>query len=401
MITQSSNTLSRIQLPLLLAVLMLSSHALARESAVSASCDAFFPAAGEPWPEQSAEQAGMSENALKVAVQYALDQETTVPRDQALASALGFAREPMNDLIGPTTTHAGSVGLIILGGRVVTSWGDPSRVDMTHSITKSLLSTVAAAAVDSGRIRDVDDRVADYVDGPWFESDHNSSITWDHLLRQTSSWEGTLFGKPDWADRPVAEDRYQWPQRELPEPGTVYKYNDVRVNMLALALLHVWREPLPVVLREHIMNPIGASGSWQWHGYSTSWVRIDGRDIQSVSGGGHWGGGVFINAWDQARFGYLVLRRGCWNGTQVFSDSWYDYASTPGEANPGYGVMNWFLNTDRKLLPAAPEAAITHLGAGTNMVYVDPDNDLVIVARWIKRDALNGLVERVIDAIGD
>ena len=96
------------------------------------------------------------------------------------------------------------------------------------------------------------------------------------------------------------------------EPGSVYKYNDVRVNLLALAALHVWRRPLPQVLRELVMDPIGASNTWRWHGYENSWVNVDGVMVQSVSGGGHWGGGMFISARDQARFGLLTLRRGKW-----------------------------------------------------------------------------------------
>lgn len=97
--------------------------------------------------------------------------------------------------------------------------------------------------------------------------------------------------------------------REMHAPGTHFKYNDVRVNLLALAALHVWREPLPVVLRDHIMNPIGASSTWRWHGYEDSWITVDGQMIQSVSGGGHFGGGMFINAWDQARLVILCCAR--------------------------------------------------------------------------------------------
>ncbi|MCV4785205.1 hypothetical protein OFM36_37820, partial [Escherichia coli] len=77
-----------------------------------------------------------------------------------------------------------------------------------------------------------------------FESENNKRITWEHLLRQTSDWEGTLWGKPDWADRPD-RDVSAWLSRQRNEPGTAYEYNDVRVNLLALCLLNVWRRPLP------------------------------------------------------------------------------------------------------------------------------------------------------------
>ena len=66
-------------------------------------------------------------------------------------------------------------------------------------------------------------------------------------------------------------------KRTLQNPGTLREYNYVRVNRLALALLHVFRRPLSEILKERIMDPIGASDTWQWHGYENSWVEIDGR----------------------------------------------------------------------------------------------------------------------------
>ena len=147
------------------------------------------------------------------------------------------------------------------------------------------------------------------------------------------------------------------------------------------------------------MNPIGASNTWRWHGYENSWVTIDGQMINSVSGGGHWGGGMHISALDQARFGYLTLNSGRWGDRQILSQKWLTMAEAPGNANPGYGFMNWFLNTDRKAIPAAPESAFSHRGAGTNLIYVDRENDIVVVARWIQRDAVAEFIEKVLAAL--
>jgi CubicO group peptidase (beta-lactamase class C family) len=230
-----------------------------------------------------------------------------------------------------------------------------------------------------------------------FESEHNQKITWDHLLRQTSDWQGTLWGKPDWADRPEGRTAADWPSRPLREPGTHFKYNDVRVNLLALAALQVLREPLPHVLREELMEPIGASSTWRWHGYENSWVEIDGRKIQSVSGGGHWGGGMFINAYDMARFGYLFLRNGKWKDRAIVSEKWIQMARTPGPANSTYGFANWYLNTDRKPLPSAPATAVRFVGNGNNIIYIDWENDLVIVTRWAS--ALNDIVGKTIASL--
>ncbi|MBK5279657.1 MAG: serine hydrolase, partial [Bacteroidia bacterium] len=203
--------------------------------------------------------------------------------------------------------------------------------------------------------------------------------------------------KPDWADRP-GDKPSEWLTRSRNKPGSTYEYNDVRVNALAIATLNVWRRPLPQVLKENIMDPIGASTTWRWYGYENSWVVVDGTIMQSVSGGGHWGGGMIINANDMARFGYLTLRHGKWKDKQLISNQWVDWALTPTSAQPSYGFMNWFLNTDKKYLPSAPITAFTHIGNGTNMIYVDPEHDLVAVVRWIDNKSLNGFVEKLLAA---
>jgi len=287
---------------------------------------------------------------------------------------------------------------------------------MTNSVTKSFLSTVVGLAVDKGLIRQVTDKVVDYIPpielfepNPSedaqnskmlypFATEHDQSVNWEVMLRQTSDWEGVLWGKPDWADRPD-EDENQWLNRKRNPPGTVWKYNDVRVNALALATTCVWRQPLPQVLRQYIMDPIGASNTWRWYGYRNSWIVLDGSPVQSVSGGGHWGGGLFINAYDMGRFGLLSLHKGNWNGKQLISESWIKQSLTPTAAEPTYGYMNFFLNTGKKYLPSAPADAFAHEGNGTNIIYVDPDHDLILVARWIEHKELDHLVKMVLESL--
>jgi putative OPT family oligopeptide transporter len=359
----------------------------------------YVPGPHPDWQRREPAALGLDPTRIRDAVDFALSNETKAPRDLAVAHYLAQFREPYDAPVGPLKERGPATGLIVYRGYIVAAWGEPERGDMTFSVTKSFLSTTVGLAVDRGIIRSVHDTVADYVQTEHFASAHNATITWDHLLRQTSDWEGTLWGKPDWADRPDPDPK-KWMNRPRQAPGTVYEYNDVRVNVLALAALNVWRRPLPQVLREHVMDPIGASPTWRWHGYENSWVPLDGQMMQSVSGGGHWGGGMFISALDQARFGLLTLRRGRWGDRQVLSDAWVAMALTPTTAEPTYGFMNWFLNTGRKELPSAPASSFFHLGAGTNAIYCDPEHDLVIVARWIERKALDGLVQRTIAAIG-
>ncbi|MEO6760672.1 MAG: serine hydrolase, partial [Saprospiraceae bacterium] len=137
----------------------------------------------------------------------------------------------------------------------------------------------------------------------------------------------------------------------------------------------------------------------RWHGYENSWVEVDGLKMQSVAGGGHWGGGMWISARDMARFGLLTLREGSWKGTQLIAEEWIQQARTPTRVEPTYGFMNWYLNTDKKMWPNAPATAWGHVGNGTNIIYCDPEHDLVVVLRWIDGDAIDGFLQRLFGAI--
>jgi CubicO group peptidase (beta-lactamase class C family) len=89
------------------------------------------------------------------------------------------------------------------------------------------------------------------------------------------------------------------------------------------------------------------------------------------------------------RFGYLFLRNGKWADRQLVSTKWIGMARTGG-VNPEYGFMNWYLNPGRKALPSVPETAVRFVGNGNNIIYLDWENDLVVVVRWIKGGRANG-----------
>lgn len=393
---------------------------LGAQAKKSAAAVPYVPPTGS-WERRSPSAVGMDSVKLAEAIAFAIEKESKNPRDLELNHYQTFGTEPFGNAIGPILPRGAATGVVVRNGYVVAEWGDPTAVEMTHSVTKSVLSTVVGVAVDRGIIRSVRDTVAKVLapilmagqptiglgadrpaDGRWlkpFDTPHNRRITWDDLLRQVSDWEGTLWGKPEWADRP-AQQRATWTTRARVEPGSAYEYNDTRVNVLALAALQMWRKPLPEVLRDEIMNPIGASSTWRWYGYDNAWIVLDGRVVQSVSGGGHWGGGLFINARDMARFGLLTLRRGVWGDKRLLSDAWVTQALTPTKAQPTYGYMNWFLNTDRKYVASAPPQAFVHVGNGTNIIYVDPVNDLVAVVRWIDNNqSVDGFVQRLLAAV--
>lgn len=328
-------------------------------------------------------------------IRHALAHETAWPRDLRQVIRGGtFDPPPWNVVLGPTAPRGGPAGLVLRGGRAEAAWGDTDRADMAFSVTKSYLALVAGVALGDGLLADPTRPVAELVDHPAFASPRNRAVTWLQLLQQTSEWEGTLWGIPDTVDRnrqlSPDEDGSRFGQpHELRSPGSWWDYNDVRVNALCLALTRLFRRPLGDVLGERLLAPMGAAEGWSWWGYDAG---------EAVVGGGHWGGGIVTSAAHDALLGRLVLERGAWRGRRLVPEAWIDRMLEPCPLNPLYGCL-WWLNTGRRLYPAAPASSVFALGVGLNAIWVEPSLDLVVVARWIDEPAFPDLVRAVMAAL--
>ena len=322
-----------------------------------------------------------------------------------LAEQIGdgqFEAPPWNEILGPVWPRGGPAGVVLRGGEAVMEWGDADRADLTFSVAKSYLAVLAGIAVGDGLIRDLDDPVRLYALDDGFDDAQNRAITWRHLLQQTSEWEGSLWGKPDLIDRNRVvgngDNSRKGQHRDLAAPGAYWEYNDVRVNRLSLSLLQVFRRPLEDVLRTRVMTPLGCSDDWGWHAYHNARFEIDGVAMPCVPGGTHWGGGLRISARDQARLGLLMLARGAWAGREIIPAGYFDALAEPCPIKPDYGFL-WWLNTGRELFPAAPETSLFAIGAGGNYIWLEPSQDLVVVARWLGDAHANGFMARIMAAL--
>src|SRR5512133_4375277 len=381
-----------ILLATLLLILISSSSLAQQRKKTEQASPQYFPIYGQ-WEKRPPETMGFDTSALQEAVTFAVKNEINYSKDLRIAILQAYGSEPGFRIAGPVVDRGGPAGLIIKDGYIAAAWGDVERPDLTFSATKSYLSTVAGLAYDDGLIGVTDKVARDVTDGT-FASPHNSQITWEHLLNQSSDWSVTLFEVPDWSDSPPRTGTaVDWQRRTPVTPGTVFEYNDVRVNLLAYSLLQVYRRPLPAILKERIMDPIGASTTWRWNGYDNSWVPIDGQMIQSVSGGAHFGGGLIISTLDHARFGLLLLRNGQWNGHRLLSEEWIRLATAPSPANSSYGYMWWLLKGATKW-EGVPDSVFYATGMGGNYIIVDQKNDLVVVVRWIDPSKIGELMTR-------
>ena len=354
---------------------------------------AYFPQPGK-WERKDPAALGLDAEKLRQAVAYA----------QSHGSTWDFAKDQVRVFgtpLGPLPKQrAATNGIVLRHGYVVAEFGNTSANDPVYSAAKSFLSTVCGLAVDRGLIHDVNDPVAKYIHDGGYDSPHNAKITWKNHLQQESEWEGTMWGKNAnfvGAEQFGAGERKP---REIEEPGSFYEYNDVRINRFSLSLLRLFGKSLPEVLKTGIMDPIGASPDWRWIPYDNSTVEIGGKRIGSVSGGTRWGGGIWMNSPDLARFGLLVLNHGTWNGRQLISAKWLQEAVVPSEHGPDYGYL-WWLNTRKKQWPSGPASSFAAVGNGSNIIWIDPDHDIVFVWRWFENTAMDGMVRRIMGSVVD
>jgi CubicO group peptidase (beta-lactamase class C family) len=342
------------------------------------------------------------------AIAYAQAHEVPWPRDPAADPARWGVHHadppPFNRLRGPVHPRGGVSGVIRVAGKEVASWGEPDRADLTFSVAKTYLALLAGVAQARGLL-DPRQRIAERLPGIGFDDAHNREITWAHMLEQTSEWGGTCLGMPDQVEhhRHVSHDPKP-PQgrkgeaRVLQPPGSYWEYNDVRINQLALALLHLFRRPLPEVFLESVLQPLGGGDKFRWAGYDDAWVEIDGQRMQSVPGGTHWGGGVSIGARDQARIAQLLLSGGVHERRALLPAGWIALMQRPCAIAPFYGWLVW-LNQGGAMFADASHQSWFMVGAGGHYVWIDPVHDAVVVVRWLDPARSPGFVTRVARAL--
>jgi CubicO group peptidase (beta-lactamase class C family) len=352
----------------------------------------YFPAPGV-WQKKTPAELGLDPAKLQSAVDWALAHGSAWDFEKDQVRTFGMVLGPM------PKERAATNGVILRHGYIAATFGDTKTNDPVYSVAKSFLSTTGSLAFERRLIKDINDPVVNYIHDGGYDSPHNAKITWKNHFQQESEWEGTLWGKN--ADFAGEEQfgRGKREPREIHDPGAYYEYNDVRINRLALSLARIFKESLPQVLKENIMDPIGASHDWKWQGYGEkSTVEINGKKIESVSGGTRWGGGLWINSEDLARFGLLILNHGNWAGKQLVSAAWLKAATTPSAHGPDYGYL-WWLNTKQKQWPSGPASSFAAVGNGGNIVWIDPDHDIVLVWHWHDNRGVDGMIQRVVAAV--
>lgn len=226
-----------------------------------------------------------------------------------------------------------------------------------------------------------------------------------HLLSMTSGLTGEdagVIGMPTSTDCGSFEhalgrcpNRYgRWVDKLAAEPGKKWSYSDAGMCHLALMFANIAGMEMAEYLQKRVFEPIGIENA--------SW------DVQGGSGfiGPHTNAhtGIHISARELARFGYLMLRKGIWEGKELIPAWWTELATRSSQelvADYGY---TWWVNTSGSCWPGLPRDAFALMGYRSNKCYIIPSLDLVVArvgsgpVNWHEPEFIGGIVRTVIDA---
>ena len=301
---------------------------------------------------------------------------------------ISFGRgEPFDTPIGPVKDRGPASGLITRHGYIVAEWGEPKRVDITNSVTKTFLTTVIGLAWQKGLIRDVNDYARDYMPPhvDLFEAPHNQKIKWDRsaaadqrLVRARcgASRTGRIVrsAKPnEWANRQAARAGHalqvQRRARERDGAGGAAGVAAAAARSAARRDHGADRRLVDVAmvrLRELVgrhrrrrrcsRSAAAATGAAACSSTRATWRASATCSCATASG----------------RIARSFRRSGSrWRGRRA-------RRTTTTASRTG------ILNTGQKPLPSAPETvASASSGNGANIIYIDWENDIVAVVRWI------------------
>ena len=239
----------------------------------------------------------------------------------------------------------------------------------SFSVAKSITSTLVGAAIKDGYIRNIDDKVSDYI--PDLKGSVYDNVTIKQLLTMTSGvkWNED-YGDPK-SDVALFNTHKAEPgvdvtvsymrklKREAP-PGTKWVYKTGETNLIGVLVSSATKKNLSDYLSEKVWRPFGMEQDASWLLGSTG-HEISGCCLQA-------------STCDSARFGLFILGGGIAEGKSVLPDGWIAEATTKhadtDRDEDGYGYQWWTVND-------GSYAAKGIFGQG---IFIDPKRKLVIAS---------------------
>ena len=222
------------------------------------------------------------------------------------------------------------------------SRGSREKYAEVHSVTKSFTSALIGIALDKGYLNSVDQKLVDFF--PEYITDESDpmkkEISIRHLLTMSAGFK--------WNDRgPSMRNWYlssNWVKSaiQLPQentPGDIFNYNSSTSHLLSAILSKSSETNTLDFAKQYLFEPLGIQSAY-WH-----------QDQQGYYIGGF---GLGLSARDLAKFGFLYLNNGYWNGRNIVSESWVNESTSqqiqafnhPIYGKFGYGYQWWVKKVD-------------------------------------------------------
>jgi len=206
----------------------------------------------------------------------------------------------------------------------------------TFSVAKSVTSTLVGAAIQDGKIKDLDAQVADYI--PELKGSAYDGVTVRQVLTMTSGvkWnEDYTDPKSDVAQagfsdiEPGVNPLVAY-MRSLPraaQPGSKFNYNTGETDMAGILVANAVGKPLAQYLSEKLWVPYG--------------MERDGIWATDLSGKERAGCCISMTLRDYGRVGQFILDGGVAAGKPVVPKGWVAEA-TRKQVENGYGGYGYF-----------------------------------------------------------
>jgi CubicO group peptidase (beta-lactamase class C family) len=302
----------------------------------------------------------------------------------------GMDATRLEDVASYCEQHKCGAVVVTRHGRIVWEryWGgwDENSTDNSWSMAKSMTDALVGIAISEGKIKSVDESVADFI--PEWRGTRKEEITVRNLLSMTSGllWNEDYFEQSDVISMITSDDQtaYAISRPRFHDPGDDWYYSSGDTQLFSAVIKAATGMEAGQYAQEKLFGPIGMKGA-TWDTDKT------GHTMTFCC--------VHTTARNFARFGYLFLRNGRWNGQQVVPADWVKESVEQSQwENPSYGFYWWLQD-----LPDVPKDMFLADGFQTKRIYVIPSLDIVAVRigegddAWDNDAFLKPIVEAVID----
>lgn len=255
----------------------------------------------------------------------------------------------------------------------------------SHSVAKSVTSTLVGAAIKDGYIKSIDDLLTQYI--PALKGSAYEQVTIRQLLTMTTGVRWTenytdpnsdivqLYNKPVEPDMDETVSYMRSLPREA-EPGKKWLYKTGETHLLGVLVSAATKQTLSQYLSKKIWVPYGMESSATW---------ITGRTQHEQAGCC-----LQMKLRDFGRYGQFMLEGARINGKAIVPDDWMATATTtqvdlmPGL---GYGYQWWTMG----------DGSYRALGIHGQMIHIDPARQLVVVINSAWPEAENFIRQMTTD----